>query len=202
MIVSELYMGRKEQDFDMARRILQGETELWTALCQGAEAEALYAARGTDANGLLPPHEYEEIAQEALGRCYDQLDRYQGRSRFIYWVRAYARHLTLNHCARQRTRMRNKRLLEAAAREQGRYSDPLCVLLRLERDRALWAAVDTLDPVDREILLGRVLYNRSPKMLGKALDLPRRQVLRQYEDAVIAVRMRFFWFYARGETEG
>lgn len=191
----------RQWDLALARRILRGETELWPALCRGAETQALYAARAVDVHKLLPPYEYEEIAREALAQCYDQLDRYAGRSRFAYWVRAYARHRALNHCARRRTQLRKQRLLEAAAREHDAFRDPLHILLQRERDRALWAAIGMLEPLDCEILLWRVLEGKPWEALGKKLGLPSREVSSRYGKAIVFVRTQFLRLYGE-EPQG
>ena len=72
----------RNADYETARRILAGEAELWGDLSAGAETAARSAAMAADPQRLLSPGDYQEIAAEAMARCYAQLERYEGRSRF------------------------------------------------------------------------------------------------------------------------
>ncbi len=183
----------RNADYETARRILAGEAELWGDLSAGAETAARSAAIAADPQRLLSPGDYQEIAAEAMARCYAQLERYEGRSRFRRWVCGYAKNLTRNRCSRQLTAQRNQHLLRAAVRERGLCLDPLQILIRLERDQSLWAAFYALDNIQRIILQQRIFCNTAPKVLAKQLHLTRRQVLEEYDRGLFALR----WYFTR-----
>ncbi len=191
-------VSRREQDHQQVQRILAGEEALWEPLYEEARAKVLWAARSTDYQRLLSEYEYQEITDEAFMRCYVQLDRYEGRSRFAYWVCGYARNLTRNRCSRRLTQLRNQKLLEDAARDRGIYCDPLWIMIRLEREECFWAAFFALESTDREILSQRILYQTAPKVLARSLKLTRREVIQRYEDARWALRRKFMRLYCNG----
>jgi RNA polymerase sigma-70 factor (ECF subfamily) len=52
--------------------------------------------------GKVPDHLLEDVVQEALVRALDQLDRFEGRSRFTTWVTTIAVRLALTELRRRR----------------------------------------------------------------------------------------------------
>lgn len=84
--------SRREEDYQQVRAFLEsGDQALWKALYEDAYETVRQCAAYTDFGHLLDPEEYREIADEAFARCYEQLERYQGRSRFSGWVADTAR---------------------------------------------------------------------------------------------------------------
>ena len=100
-----------------------------------------------------------------------------------------------NRLRAQRTRQRNQYLLACAAAEDSYYTDPLRVLLRLERDQCLWKAVSLLQRADRNILLRWVLFRTAFRTLARETSLTQRQVRQHYQNALDAVRWNFRRFY-------
>lgn len=185
----------RERDYDLAYRAARGDEAAWDTLYQEAVGRVTVAVRRAGTRHILPDSDCPDIVDEAFARCYEQLHRYQGLSRFYYWVFGYARNIMGNRLRAQRTRQRNQYLLACAAAENSYYTDPLRVLLRLERDQCLWKAVSLLQRADRNILLRRVLFRTAFRTLARETSLTQRQVRQHYQNALDAVRWNFRRFY-------
>ena len=186
----------REQDYEIVQKILDGNQDLWDELYRTSHPAVLRSAAAADYRRMLNSAEYHEIADEAFARCYEQLDRYRGLSRFERWVGGYAKNITRNRCARELTRIRNRRLLEDAANRRMNGCDPLLILIRLERDRCLWRAFFDLSPVDRRIVWSSILENMAPKVWARELHLTKKEVRRRYEDALVVLRWNFNRYYS------
>ena len=110
--------SRGQEDYEQVQRILHGEEGCWEQLYQNAYPIVRSFARQNDWKCLLLSQDYDDITDEAFARCYGNLERYRGESRFSTWVCGYAKNITRNRCSRQHTRLRNKGHLEDLARNQ------------------------------------------------------------------------------------
>lgn len=153
----------------------------------------MQAARQADRLRLLTPDDYEDVTEEAFEKCYEQLDRYRGLSRFCRWVAGYVKNLIRNRYARKQTARRNRYLLEDIVRSQLGQLDPLFILVRLERDRILWEAFFQLPRMERHIVVSILFRQVSPRQIARNLQLTRKQVLQHYDGALFKIR----WHYTR-----
>ena len=135
---------RRKQDYQLVQNILQGAEGLWDSLYAASYSTVINCARDEDYLKMLGPADYHEIADEAFARCYTQLERYRGLSRFCYWVGGYARNITKNRYSKEQTKQRNHILLVNAAKRHMKNYDPLPIIVRLERDQCLWKAFNDL----------------------------------------------------------
>lgn len=184
-----------QEDYEQVQEILQGDEDLWEQLYKNAYPIVHSCARQSDWKRLLLPQDYDDIVDEAFARCYEQLDRYRGESRFSTWVGGYAKNITRNRCARQQTYLRSKGHLEDLARNQMTACDPYFVLLRYERDSCLWQAFFDLDEMDQEILRRRVFEDDAPRLIAKDLHITRKEVLYRFEHAKVTTRRLFLYYY-------
>ena len=181
--------SRREEDYQQVQAFLDsGDQALWKALYEDAYETVRQCAAYTDFGHLLDPEEYREIADEAFARCYEQLERYQGRSRFSGWVGGYSKNITRTRCRQILTGMRYRRQLYE--RSTGRFMDwdPLWLLLRLERDACLWRAISE---TGWRILEARALEKLTFRDIARELQLTRREVQTRYEAVCTAVRRRY-----------
>lgn len=196
-------LPRREEDLELVRRILEGEAGLWDALYEDAYGKVLRAAGNADYDNLLTACEYEDIADEAFALCYRHLERFQGRSRFCYWVCGYAKNLTRNRLRREYTKTRNQRLLEYAVWDAGEGCNPLGIITRLERNQCLWSAFYDLPVLEQIIVSRRVFFDTAFRELARELQLTRKEVCRRFAEALLVLRCNFCRLYWRGsETAG
>lgn len=183
----------REQDYQLACSAQCGDEDAWNILYQDSFTFVINAVKNFDYQHFFSSDDYYDITDEAFIKCYEQLDRYQGLSRFHRWVFGYAKNIMYNRHRAQTTVLRNRYLLECAAESQFRGSDPLYILIYLERARYLWNAFFGLDETKRYIVSQIVFFNVPPRTLAKKLLLTRKQVLQLYADACLKLR----WNYLR-----
>lgn len=183
----------RERDYQLAYLALCGDEEAWNALYQDSFAFVINAVKQLDDQHMFSYDDYYDMTDEAFGRCYEQLDRYQGLSRFRRWVLGYAKNIMYNRRRAQSTALRNQYLLECAAECQFRGSDPLYILIYLERAQYLWNAFFGLEKAEQYVIFQTVFFHTPPRTLAKNLLLTRKQVLQLYSEACLKLR----WNYVR-----
>lgn len=191
-------LGTKEYDYWQVQNILNGQEEYWDLLYKSSYAVVSRCATRADYQNLFAYGEYRDIVDEAFALCYADLARYEGRSRFAYWVGGYARNITRNRCDRERTRQRNLGTLKTAAKQHMTNSDPMRILIRRETYRCLWRAFYELDVKDREIVALRVFREMKFREIGEEVRLSRKEVLLRYGRAVVELREHYLR-YDRGD---
>jgi len=185
----------REQDYQLAYESLHGDSSAWETLYQNAFSFVLHEVKRFDDQNVFSPGDHYDNTDEPFARCYEQLDRYQGLSRFQRWVLGYAKNIMRSRRSKCFTAQRNQYLLQRMEQSRAIYLDPLTFLLRLERDQFLWMAFYQLSSTDQIILRRRVFCNTPPRQLAKELQLTRKQVLQRYEDALLAVQHHFLRLY-------
>ena len=185
--------AQRELDYQLASDVLRGDPEAWEQLYLEAYAPVMREIRRFDDRRFFSIPDYEDIADEAFAKCYEQLERYQGLSRFWRWVSGYARNIIRNRKRAQLTVWRNQRLMEDITRAKFRNVDPLHLLIQLERNRVLWDAFFQLDLPERTILYRRVFFCTPFRELANMFQLTQKQARQLYQDAVVKTR----WNYLR-----
>ncbi|MGH0034165.1 MAG: RNA polymerase sigma factor [Myxococcota bacterium] len=93
---------RERSNQDWLRELRAGGAEQAAAL-QAMRGYLLRALPGAlRAYGTVPEHLLEDVVQDALLRTLDQLDRFEGRSRFTTWVTTIAVRVALTELRRRR----------------------------------------------------------------------------------------------------
>src|SRR5215831_6179516 len=87
-----------EQDEDIVRRILAGETPLFEVLMRRHNERVYRAARAI----VRDEREAEDVMQEAYVNAYAHLAQFDGRARFSTWLTKIAVHEALARIRRQR----------------------------------------------------------------------------------------------------
>lgn len=139
--------------------------------------------------------DYAEAVSEAFKRCFEQLYRFRGQGRFRSWVSGYAKNIVRNQSARIITAHRNAFLLNCRAKSQVADSDPLMILIYLERDRCLWQAFYDLPVVEQDIVIFRIFYQLSSQKIAKKYNLTRKQTSEMYNNAIFKLRRNFLRLY-------
>ena len=131
---------QREADYRLAQDTLRGDAGAWEQLYTAAYPAVLRTIERYDDRHLLSADTRRDIADESFARCYNHLERYQGRSRFRHWVSGYAKNIIRNQKRKHATMFRHQWLLLDRACSDKSHLDPLLLLIRLERDRCLWDA--------------------------------------------------------------
>ena len=154
-----------DQERILVGRAQNGDDEAFAALVRWSAPTALGAARRVTSDPALA----EDAAQEAFLRAFRALRDYRHESSFKAWIRRIAIHAAIDLMRRRRPESRLPEGAAAGGLEEKRHED--ADLLR--------AALASLSPLDREILLAREIEGA-----------PDRDVARRFAMTVTGVRVR------------
>lgn len=185
----------QEEEYRLANEALHGNHDSWNALYQEAFPLVVNGLKKYDYRHIFHADAYHDAADEAFARCYEQLDRYQGLSRFWRWVLGYGKNVLHELCRKEATARKNQYLLENQASSKSYSQDPLQILLRIERDCCLWEVFDGLTLPEKTLLWQQVFFNIPPRRLAKKLQLTRKQAQQCYEDALFKMHWHFCRLY-------
>lgn len=182
---------------DEARRVRgkddsQREEAAWIARCQGGETQAFRflveryerMVRAVIRRLITADHDVDELAQQSFVSAYEKLAQFNGTCRFSTWLCQIA----LNK-ARDAMRARRYREgdvdvgeLELESGEDGPQAQLETQQETQRCDRQLQAALGSLKPEDREVIVLKYLqeydYGRVAEMLGCTVQAAKVRSLR------------------------
>ena len=147
------------------------------ALVRGAAPIVLAAARRVTRDSGLA----EDAAQEAFVKAFRALDRYRPQSSFRAWVRAIAIRCAIDIIRRRRPESPLPDAPPARENEEARHED--LDLLR--------AALASLPPLDREIMIAREVDGVPDRIIAERFDLSVTAVRVRMHRARRKIRARF-----------
>lgn len=125
----------------------------------------------------------EELALDAFAELAAGPTVFSGRSSFKTWLFSVGKHLAM-----KRLRSRRQELpLEAAAAADG-AARPETKLLREERDRQLYAALDRITPEYREVLLLQYMEDMAPADIARVTGRRVKQIYNLIDRGKLALR--------------
>lgn len=191
----------KEYDHMLAQKVVQGSDEHWNNLYNTAYNYVVNRVSQIDYNNILNYHDYLDIADEAFATCYAQLERYEGRSRFLTWVGGYAVNIALNRRYRTALRLKRERLFQPANGFQQEFCDPLNIIVRKEQAERLWQAYYSTEPTDRRIIAARVFDRRTFKEIAMLSGFSRTETIRRYRAAIKSIAKMFLEYIGESVIE-
>lgn len=155
-------------DRQLVERARRGDRDAFEVLVR-RHLDATYAV----ALGVLgEPADAEDVAQDALVLALERLDECRQPDRFRGWLLAIARNTALNRLQAARVRAASPLESVGGLASEARRTNPAAhtedALLR----RRLLRALDTLDPVRREVVLLHDLEGWKHREIADALGLP------------------------------
>lgn len=189
----------ENKDYTLVQEICNGNEGMWEGLYQDAYWYVVRRSERTDQNKLLCRQDYREIADEAFALCYTQLERYEGRSSFAYWVSGYARNIRRNRCNRVRTACKYMRCLQNRYIYREQSNDPLQILLQREQNEQIRQALWHADWLGRAIVLDRVLREMSFRLIAQERRMERNDVISCYRRTLRALRVDIISSYNSAE---
>ena len=170
-------MAAESEEDLLVVRAREGDQEAVAALVRGASPTALAAARRVTGDSGLA----EDAAQEAFFKAFRALDRYRPQSSFRAWVRAIAIRCAIDIVRRRRPESPLPENPAAPSDEEARHED--LDLLR--------AALASLPPLDREIMLAREVEGVPDRVIAERFDLSVTAVRVRMHRARRRIRTRF-----------
>jgi RNA polymerase sigma-70 factor (ECF subfamily) len=162
---------RELPDEEVARRVVEGEVELFELLLRRYNQRLFRVARGIVATDA----EAEDVLQDAWVRAYQHLAGFRGEARLATWLSRIAAHEAL---ARVRRGRRFVALSSAAEDElpASAAGDPETLAMNGELRAALEAAISALPPRYRSVFLLRAIEGLSTAETAASLELSEETV--------------------------
>lgn len=143
----------------------------------------------------------QDVLQDAFVRGYEKLDQYQGGSSFYTWIYR----ITLNLAMSRLRKRRLRRLLHLPTARHDRSAfdppdgspenAPSYSLERAEREAAVEAALATLDPDHRAVVILKDFEGRRYEEIGELLGIPVGTVRSRLHRARGQLRKRLLPFF-------
>ena len=153
-------------DRDLILRVRRGEVEAFGELAGRYQQSVFNVCYRV----LQDRRDAEDLAQEALMRGYEQLDRYDIDRPFGPWIHRVAANLAINTL---RGRKQEFELDEAEGQpEQTAFVHPEASLLQKERSADIQAALAQLPPVYRAAIELRHFQEMDYEQMAAALGVP------------------------------
>lgn len=151
-------------------RCQKGDKQIYGRLVTNYMKRAYFIALG-----LVGVHEGAlDLSQEAFVRAYRSIDKLNPERKFFTWYYQILRNLCFNYL---RDHARHARPFSEIGEEQisSLADDSQDVSLEIEKQEmreALWNALDTLKPHEREIIILKDFQEMSYKEIAEYLDCP------------------------------
>lgn len=123
-------------------------------------------------NIVQQPAEADDIAQRALIKAAEKIDSYQFGTNLKSWVYKIAVNEARMALRRSRTRSRLLKLLTLGSFTSPPPIQPESILMRNERDLALWKAVSQLPDKQKLPILLRYSFECSDQEISEILSIP------------------------------
>lgn len=161
----------EKQLIERARR---GEAGAYDALVQAHQEAAFRTAYFITHDAA----EAQDAAQEAFIRAYDALGRFDARRPFRPWLLRIVARTAIN---RLRASTRRQTMIERYAAKDMEPPGPAIEssVIRRERSRQVWAAIDRLKPDDRSLIVMRYF-----------LELPEAELAQTFNVAAGTIKSR------------
>ena len=136
-------------------------------------SKLLWSVSGAVLNNIGSAQDIEECVADAFIYLWEHPDKFDPeRGKLKTWLSVIARTQAINRCREIARR-------NAISIENSDFADKIGVfdrILQEETRETLFAAINTLNEPDREILVRRYYYQQKPKEIALALDMKVRQV--------------------------
>ena len=175
-----------QSDFEVIRRVLDGETTAFDLLVRQYQPTIFRLARRMTRNA----EDARDLTQEAFVQAYRSLAGFHGQSSFSTWLYRIAVNLCLNHLKA----IRRGDPVEVDGSHPDVREDALTTLVTAERDRALAAAIEELPPQQRATLTLRVYQGLSHREIAEILECAEGTAKANYFHAIRALQRKLAAF--------
>lgn len=173
-------VAQRDVDREAVEAVLAGDPTAYRALVERYQGRVFTIVCGM----VRDREEAKDLTQEAFVKAYNNLSRYRTESSFYTWLYRIAMNVTIDHIRKHGKRQREEYDDSVAAHDpdgsphSGHSSgDPAKLLVRKQLHNRIMAALDTLSPEHRQIILLREVDGLSYKEIADALDLAEGTVM-------------------------
>lgn len=150
-IVSKQQQERYDWDYRLVQLSLSGDETAWEMLYEKAYPLAIGTVYKADPCHMLCAEDVEEIAAEALLKCYQKREEFEARNLFSTWVGGFAKKITKQYQSKYHQRLKKEQTVYYESLPA--TADPLYIVLRKERNYYMWLALETMEEPGRSLFL-------------------------------------------------
>ncbi len=132
-----------------------------------------------------------DACQESFRRAFAAIPKLVQLDQFYPWFYRILRNCCLNMLNRRKTALEYARHNQSAALCANTPADPAAILAKQEEQRAVWQALNALDPEIREILSLKYIQGHNYEELTRLLQVPRGTVMSRLFHARKAFRKQY-----------
>ncbi len=132
-----------------------------------------------------------DACQESFRRAFAAIPKLMQLDQFYPWFYRILRNCCLNMLSRRKTAMVYARDNQSAALCANTSADPAAILAKQEEQKAVWEALNALDPEFREILSLKYIQGTSYQEIARLLQIPRGTVMSRLFHARKAFRKQY-----------
>ena len=185
--------ARWTRDYESVQKSLQGDTQAWDVLYLRAYDVVMRKVSWWNQENVLTAEDIQEIAEEALLRCYRKRSQFRAISMFSTWACGFAAYVTLDYKRKRYRQLMREGIYSYDPPEE--WKDLDAYLIRKERDFCLWLAYDSL-AYNHRILIGwRELEWYGKEEARKLTGIRRRDMEAECDRAVEMLGKRFHAVY-------
>ena len=167
-------------DAAIVREVVQGHVEAFAKLVRRHQRPVYSAILRM----VRDAEDARDLAQTSFLKAFEQIHTFDPRYRFFSWIYRIAIHEALNHLERRkRAEPLEVDVVDTARGPQGEIEGR-------ELERAVQAALGTLSPDHRAVVVLRHFLDGSYREIAVALDLPEKTVKSRLFEARRALRQR------------
>lgn len=171
--------GGREDDRQLVDAIRNGDPSAYRGLVERYQGRVYALIVGM----VRDREEARDLTQETFVRAYNNLDRFLAQSSFYTWLYRIAMNTAIDHLRKQKNRQTTEFDEQVATREDGaidpahRREDPARSLERRRLSARIFAALDTLSPEHREVVVLREVEGLSYKEIADTMGIPEGTVM-------------------------
>ena len=159
----------KNEEFDIIRRIIAGNTEEYEWLVRNYQA-AVYNVLYQ----MLQQHEEaEELAQDVFVKAYEKLNTFNFQSKFFSWIYRIAINTAISHRKKNQRFMRLERMPEEPDHNESNNERRM---MDKERDAILKQAIGELKENYRAVIVLHYFAQLSYSEIAEVLEVPEKKV--------------------------
>lgn len=198
-IVSKQKQDRYDWDHRLVQLSLEGDEKAWEMLYDDAYAKARGAAYNADPYRILHAEDVEEIAREALEKCYQKREQFRPENLFSTWVGGFARNITKRYQGKYYRRFKKEQVIYYESLPEN--ADPLRLLLRKERNYYMWLTLEMMEEPGRSLFMWYQLKDISKAQARKKAGIRNEDMEEAGRRAILQYRRDFWNIYPGYEEE-
>ena len=165
---------QRKDDFDIIRRVLQGEVDVYEELINRYQAKVCSICYSVVYNY----DDAMDLSQEVFIRAYENLKKFNGRSSFYTWLYRIAKNIAIDF-KRKHGKFKNVELVEGikTSISENKISTPRDDIDMQELNEIITSTIEELPEEQKEVIILREINGLSYNEIAEALKCSQGTVM-------------------------